>query len=54
MSHRFDLRLRHLECASNATSRMSESQRRAIRDRKRSLFQQTLDLLQDLMDVDGS
>jgi hypothetical protein len=54
MSHRFALRLRHLECASAATSRLSESQRRGLRDRERSLFQQTLELLQDLIDMDGN
>mmetsp|Transcript_17056 Transcript_17056/g.35192 ORF Transcript_17056/g.35192 Transcript_17056/m.35192 type:complete len:811 (-) Transcript_17056:43-2475(-) len=50
MSHRFALRLRHLETSGKLSS---ESQKRAIRDRQRSLLQQTLDLLQDLMDIDG-
>ena len=64
MSYRFALRLRHLETSSEASSSsfppgssgtiLSESQKRAIRDRQRSLFQQTLDLLQDLMDIDGN
>ncbi|KAG7349134.1 hypothetical protein IV203_011731 [Nitzschia inconspicua] len=54
MSHRFALRLRHLEIASTTTNSLSESQKRTIRDRERSLFQQTLDLLQDLMDIDGN
>jgi hypothetical protein len=62
MSYRFALRLRHLETSSEASSFpprpsgtiLSESQKRAIRDRQRSLFQQTLDLLQDLMDIDGN
>ncbi|KAL3925642.1 MAG: hypothetical protein SGILL_000270 [Bacillariaceae sp.] len=55
-SYRFGLRLRHLETASSSspTSSISEAQKRAIRDRERSLFQQTLDLLQDLMDMDGN
>ena len=52
MSYRFALRLRHLETAPGKM--LSESQKRAIRDRQRSLFQQTLDLLQDLMDIDGN
>ena len=51
MSFRFALRLRHLE---SSASSVSESHKRAIRDRQRSLYQQTLDLLQDLMDVDGN
>ena len=63
MSYRFALRLRHLETSSEASASfppgpsgtiLSESQKRAIRDRQRSLFQQTLDLLQDLMDIDGN
>eukprot|EP00536_Pseudo-nitzschia_multiseries_P014160 jgi/Psemu1/213875/e_gw1.663.17.1 len=57
MSYRFALRLRHLESSSASASTLtglSESQKRAIRDRQRSLFQQTLDLLQDLMDIDGN
>ncbi|VEU44268.1 unnamed protein product [Pseudo-nitzschia multistriata] len=61
MSYRFALRLRHLESSSTSSSSqspahvgLSESQKRAIRDRQRSLFQQTLDLLQDLMDIDGN
>ena len=60
MSYRFALRLRHLETSTSSSSSptlvdiMSESQKRAIRDRQRSLFQQTLDLLQDLMDIDGN
>lgn len=52
MSYRFALRLRHLETAPGKI--LPESQKRAIRDRQRSLFQQTLDLLQDLMDIDGN
>ena len=51
MSYRFALRLRHLETEPGKI--LSEAQKRAIRDRQRSLFQQTLDLLQDLMDIDG-
>jgi tetratricopeptide (TPR) repeat protein len=54
MSHRFALRLRHLELASATANSMSEAQKRTIRDRERSLFQQTLDLLQDLQDMDGN
>jgi hypothetical protein len=59
MSYRFAVRLRHLEVSPSTSptpqlSQMTESQRRAIRDRERSLFQQTLDLLQDLMDMDGN
>lgn len=62
MSYRFAVRLRHLEVSPPSTStstptklsQMTESQRRAIRDRERSLFQQTLDLLQDLTDMDGN
>jgi len=59
MSYRFALRLRHLETTTSSDASfpenvLSESQKRAIRDRQRSLFQQTLDLLQDLMDIDGN
>jgi len=48
MSYRFAVRLRHLE-----NDIQDESQKRSIRDRQRSLLQQTLELLQDLMDIDG-
>ena len=49
MSFRFALRLRHLEQAE-----LPGFKARAFRDRKRSLYQTTLDLLQDLLDMDGN
>ena len=52
MSFRFALRLCHLE--NYSPSSILESHKRNIRDRQRSLYQQTLDLLQDLMDIDGN
>jgi hypothetical protein len=54
MSHRFALRLRHLETSSSSSQSLTESQKRELRDRQRSLFQQTLDLIQDLSDMDGN
>jgi hypothetical protein len=52
MSHRFALRLRQLE--HSATSIISPAQRRSFRDRQRSLYQTTLDLLEELVDMDGT
>eukprot|EP00980_Cylindrotheca_fusiformis_P010514 scaffold2331_cov126-Cylindrotheca_fusiformis.AAC.4 len=51
MSYRFALRLRHLEWNIQDLSPM---RKRAFRDRQRSLYQTTLDLLQDLFDMEGS
>jgi hypothetical protein len=58
MSHRFALRLRQLE-HSNSTAtcnihRLSLAQQRSFRDRQRSLYQTTLDLLEELVDMDGT
>jgi hypothetical protein len=52
MSYRFALRLRQLEGADVAV--LPLQQKRAFRDRQRSLLQTTLDLLQDLLDMDGN
>jgi hypothetical protein len=49
MSYRFALRLRQLESHDVLPMRQ-----RAFRDRQRSLLQTTLDLLQDLRDMDGN
>lgn len=49
MSYRFALRLRQLE-----THDVLPMRQRAFRDRQRSLLQTTLDLLQDLFDMDGN
>lgn len=49
MSYRFALRLRQLESHDVLPVRQ-----RAFRDRQRSLLQTTLDLLQDLRDMDGN
>jgi hypothetical protein len=51
VSYRFALRLRHLELS---LVDLPEMRKRAFRDRQRSLYQTTLDLLQDLLDMDGS
>lgn len=51
MSYRFALRLRHLELNIQDLLPM---RKRAFRDRQRSLYQTTLDLLQDLFDMEGS
>ncbi|CAJ1938070.1 unnamed protein product [Cylindrotheca closterium] len=51
MSYRFALRLRHLEWTIQD---MPPMRRRAFRTRQRSLCQTTLDLLQDLFDMEGS
>lgn len=51
MSYRFALRLRHLEWTIQDLSTMKK---RAFRDRQRSLYQTTLDLLQDLFDMEGN
>lgn len=51
MSYRFALRLRHLEWTVQG---MPPSRKRAFRARQRSLCQTTLDLLQDLFDMEGS
>eukprot|EP00934_Nitzschia_sp_Nitz4_P006774 Nitzschia sp. Nitz4//scaffold120_size68122//11065//14928//NITZ4_006037-RA/size68122-processed-gene-0.32-mRNA-1//1//CDS//3329534257//6764//frame0 len=52
MSYRFALRLRQLETHHHPV--VQPQQQRAIRDRQRSLLQSTLDLLQDLRDMDGN
>ena len=50
MSYRFALRLR--QCQTSMPH--NPPQQRAFRDRQRSLYQTTLDLLQDLLDMDGN
>mmetsp|Transcript_3845 Transcript_3845/g.8777 ORF Transcript_3845/g.8777 Transcript_3845/m.8777 type:complete len:1274 (+) Transcript_3845:189-4010(+) len=52
MSYRFALRLRHLEWTIH--NDMPPMRKRAFRARQRSLCQTTLDLLQDLFDMEGS
>jgi hypothetical protein len=49
MSYRFALRLRQLE-----SHNVLPMHQRAFRDRQRNLLQTTLDLLQDLRDMDGN
>jgi hypothetical protein len=51
MSYRFALRLRHLEWTVQDLPPM---RKREFRDRQRSLYQTTLDLLQDLFDMEGN
>jgi hypothetical protein len=53
MSHRFALRLRQLEHHSSSNT-ISPAQQRSFRDRQRSLYQTTLDLLEELVDMDGT
>ena len=50
MSYRFAMRLRQLE----RRDVLPVHKKRAFRDRQRSLYQTTLDLLQDILDMDGN